>query len=55
MVKQKTSKLKVNINLTLEDERQLRYLTDKFGENVTQVMKRALNDLYNKEIGKKPC
>lgn len=44
-----TTALKLTVRITKEELRQLEKLTNDLGESKSQVVRRALNDLYNKK------
>lgn len=48
-----TTEERRSISLTKEDLRQLEYLTTQFGESRTGVIRRAINELYNRVLDRK--
>jgi len=51
-----TTALKLTVRITKEDLRQLEKLTSDLGESKSQIVRRALNDLYIKKlIEEKTC
>ena len=51
-----TTAKQLNVRISKEDLRRLKELADQFGENFSQIVKRALNHLYERHTteDKKP-
>lgn len=43
-----TTAKQLNVRISKEDLRRLKELADRFGENFSQVVKRAINHLYER-------